>query len=200
MFGLRKTLGSLLMVVAFLVLAALATFFYNADQEQKNELVNNNLVKKSGETLGALVGVSEKMTEVNVQKNIGMEKALAGFVGRVDWQALLTGTSTKPLNNEVENVENGEINNNETGTITTNPEESVTNTEGGNFWTKMRTAVADEWQKGREVETAPTETIDNPFGQGRLVYQKTNLGAEIIISSKTGTEYKLPLPFKFLNR
>jgi len=203
MFGLRKTLGSLLLVVAFLVLAAFATFFYNADQEQKNELVDNKLVKNSGETLGAIVGVTEKMTEVNVQKNIGMGKTMADFIGRVDWQGLLTGTSTKKIDSEENdevNIETSDEIDKEMSTGTVNVENDVINPGVTGFWAKTAAKVKEEWRRGQIVESVPAETIDSTLGQGIFSYQKTNLGAEIIISSKSGTEYKLPLPFKFLSR
>lgn len=42
MFGFRKIFGTIFMVVAFLVLATLATFIYNADQSPPENITNNN--------------------------------------------------------------------------------------------------------------------------------------------------------------
>ncbi|MEI6529610.1 MAG: hypothetical protein WCN88_04445 [Candidatus Falkowbacteria bacterium] len=211
MFGLRKTWGTIVMVVSFLVLALFASVFYNADQEQKNELVNNSLVQKGGETLGVLLGASEKMSEVNVQKNIGLGKTMADFIARVDWQWLLMGTSTKEVDTSVANVNeasdaelnNSEINNNGASSVETNfnefvPSETNATTEDTGFWSKLKNSVKEEWKNSQETEAVPLEIQTNDFGQNLFSYQKTNIGAEIIIMSKSGDEYKVPLPFSFL--
>lgn len=203
MFGLRKTLGSLAMVVAFLVLASFATVFYNADQEQKNELVNNNLVQKGGEAIGTIVGVSEKMTEVNVQKNIGLGKTMADFIGRIDWQWLLMGTSTKEIetiNNDIENndVSSDMINADEQSFDEFEQDEVSASVEDNGFWAKLKTSAKEEWENSRETDVIPLEIQNNDFGQDLFSYQKTNIGAEIIITPKSGDEYKVPLPFSFL--
>lgn len=203
MFGLRKTLFSLAMVVIFLVLASFATVFYNADQEQKNELVNNNLVQKGGEAFGTIVGVSEKMTEVNVQKNIGLGKTMADFIRRIDWQWLLTGTSTKEvetINNDIENndVSSDMINTDEQSFDEFGQDEVSVSAEDNGFWAKLKTSAKEEWENSRETDVVPLEIQNNDFGQDLFSYQKTNIGAEIIITPKSGDEYKVPLPFSFL--
>lgn len=189
MFGLGKTLKSLVLVVAFLVLAALATFFYNADQEQKKQLVDNPLVSKGGQTLGALVNVSEKMTEVNVEKNIGMGKKMADLIGRIDWRAILIGTSTEELgDNSAVNNSSGE------GGAPENLEQD----SEVSFWNKIAGQIKTEWQKDQETGNQQTEINSRDFGEGAIAYQKTSQGADIIITSGSGAEYRLPLPFKFL--
>lgn len=203
MFGLRKTLFSLAMVVIFLVLASFATVFYNADQEQKNELVNNNLVQKSGETLGVIVGVSEKMTEVNVQKNIGLGKTMADFIGRIDWQWLLMGTSTKEVESTNNGIENSDVNSDMTVSDEQSfdefaPDNVSAPAEDNGFWAKLKTSAKEEWENSQTEDTAAHQSEDINFGQNLFSYQKTNIGAEIIITPKSGDEYKVPLPFSFL--
>ena len=211
MFGLRKTWGTIVMVVSFLVLALFSSVFYNADQEQKNELVNNSLVQKGGETLGVLLGASEKMSEVNVQKNIGLGKTMADFIARVDWQRLLMGTSTKEVDTSVANVNetsetemnNSDINNETAKVSEINFNEFKKNaldsaTEESGLWSKLKTSIKEEWKNSQETEAVPLEIQNNDFGQDLFSYQKTNIGAEIIITPKSGDEYKVPLPFSFL--
>lgn len=185
MFGLRKTWGTIVTVVSFLVLALFSSVFYNANQEQKNELVNNSLVQKGGETLSVLLGASEKMSEVNVQKNIGLGKTMADLIARVDWQWLLMGTSTKEVDTSVASI-NANIN------------EGVAATSTSGFWSKLKTSAKEEWKNSQEAEVIPVETQNNDIGQDLFSYQKTNIGAEIIITPKSGDEYKVPLPFSFL--
>lgn len=188
MFGIRKTLGSLLLVVAFLALASLATFFYNTDQERKDEITKSELVQKSEETLGALLGASGSMTEVNVQKNIGLGKTMADFIGGIDWRGLLTGTSTETVS--VETLSSDE-----------NESDALKNADAtSSSWSKFSKQIKDEWQRGRGNDNQLLETEVNEFGKGIFVYQKNDSGAEIIINSKSGVEYKLPLPFRFLSR
>jgi len=189
MFGLRKTLGSLFLVVVFLALASLATFFYNTDQENKDKIVDNEFVQKSEETIGTLLGVSEKMTEVNVEKNIGVGKTMADFIARVNWRGLLMGTSTESVIDEQADLE--------AGSEVAMPNDSEL--EDGS-WSKFSDQIKEEWERGREGGNLPIEIETNELGQGLFAYQKTELGAELIFTGKSGAEYKLPLPFKFLSR
>lgn len=189
MFGIRKTLGSLFLVVAFLALASLATFFYNTDQEKKDEITDSELVQKGEETLGALLGASETMTEVNVQKNIGLGKTMADFIGRINWRGLLLGTSTEPVLDGQVNPE-GE----DDSATPENPEATSSS------WSKFSSQIKEEWDRGREGGSLAFGEEINEFDQEPFVYQKTELGAEIIITAKSGSEYKLPLPFRFLSR
>jgi hypothetical protein len=98
MFGLRKIIGSLLTVVAFLVLASLAAVFYSADQTKQEEITNSPLVENTKTALSTLVGtsvgVSQSMADVNLQKNIGLGKTMVDVVSRVDWKGMAFGTST----------------------------------------------------------------------------------------------------------
>lgn len=214
MFGLRKTIGSVILAVVFLALASLATFFYNADQKQKEDLTNNNLIKASGEALGTIVGVSETVSDVNLQKNIGFGKTIADYASRVDWKGLISGTgaaigitNTKisPETEINQEVTTNQENNFETDALDTGINkltaiiEENTTTEKTGFWSKLSSLAKKEWADSQKPETGEMSEIVVPSEGNYLNYQKTETGAEIIFQSKSGTAYKLPLPFKFLS-
>ena len=89
MFGLRKIIGTLLMVVAFLVLASLASVFYGADQAKQAEMVNSPFVQNAKSAInlliGTSVGASESMAEINLQKNAGLGKTMVDLARRVEF-------------------------------------------------------------------------------------------------------------------
>lgn len=213
MFGLRKTIGSIILVVVFLALASLATFFYNADQKQKEELTNNNLIKTSGKALGTIVGVSETVSDVNLQKNISFGRMIADYASRVDWKGLISGTgaaigvTNTQSNQEVDanQEKNFETDALDTGIneLTTFVEEK-TATEKTDFWSKLSALAKKEWADSQadsqKVEIGEASESITPIESNYLNYQKTETGAEIIFQSKSGTAYKLPLPFKFLSK
>jgi hypothetical protein len=236
MFGLRKTIGSILMVVIFLALASLATFFYNTDQKQKEAITNNALIQKGGAVLGTLVGASEVVADANLQKNVGFGKTMADYIAKINWQKLFQGekpdysndSSTEEvpiednaivLDNTGENADmslgdrpdlaSGEASSQEAGAETENDNKQ------DSFWARFVALVKKEWadsqnpeanlnedtkveETGTEDEQTATETAVNE--QSFLSYQKTEAGAEIIFKSKSGQDYKLPLPFKFLSK
>lgn len=182
MFGLRKTIGTILLVVAFLVLASLATLIYNSDQEKKEETNNGEWMERGKDLWQSLFNASGNLADVNLQKNIGPAKIVA------------------------ENVSQ--------------------NSEVAGFWSKFKTLIKEEWENterdreqlkdmaqteitSQEITPeaeAPTKVLpveasvnEDKTDQTNFVdYQKTDKGAEIIFTSKSGGEYKLPLPFKFL--
>jgi hypothetical protein len=164
MLGLRKIIGTILLVVIFLVLASLATFIYNSDQEKKEKVINNELVQEGKSVFQSLFAVSGNLADTNLQKNIGPAKVV---VEKVSQSAEATG-----------------------------------------LWVKFKELVREEWNNAKEEgkqqeETMPTEETDdqNKISVPTSVdYKKTDQGAEIIFTSKNGEEYKLPLPFKFLNK
>ena len=231
MFGLRKTLGSILLLVIFLALASLATFFYNADQKQKEAITSNNLVQKGGAVLETLIGASETVADANLQKNVGFGKTIADYVANTDWQKILLGQTTSTSS---DSTTDEEITEEENAIILDNTGENAdlrlgdrpdlglaentipeTNAESSNsekqpgFWSKFVDLVKEEWAASQESE-AEVEGADKPKesaeaetlagGENSLNYKKTETGAEVIFQSKSGQEYKLPLPFKFLTK
>ncbi len=210
MFGLRKTIGSILMVVVFLALASLAAFFYNTDQKQKEEVANNDLIKKGKIVLGTLVGVSETAADVNLQKNIGVGKTIADYAGRVDWKGLIQGTGAVITDSSTQETNLDDLNsdfgaNQEAGQKENLAASASENANSTGFWSRFSALIKKEWSDSQNdstlQETDQTELIaDNALGQSSFDYQKTEIGVEIIFRGKSGQEYKLPLPFKFLTK
>jgi len=60
------------------------------------------------------------------------------------------------------------------------------------FWSGLGDRLKEEWQKNSADEV---DTNFNDF----FTYQKTATGADMIFTFKNGSEYKFPLPFKFLS-
>lgn len=104
MLGIRKTLWSILLVVFFMALAALATFYYNTDTKQQEKMSNNDLVKTAKVTIETLLGASEKVGETNAKKNIGFGKVMTDWINRVEWQRILEGGDGPLLKNEASTI------------------------------------------------------------------------------------------------
>lgn len=71
----------------------------------------------------------------------------------------------------------------------------ATNNNGlsGNFWSDWKMRLTQAWPDN-------STTAEPTAGAWPLKWQKTDTGAEIIFTSKSGQEHKLSLPFKFLSR
>jgi hypothetical protein len=78
------------------------------------------------------------------------------------------------------------------------------------FWSKVGASFQDAWQKsGGAATSSPELTTSQPADNQPLAaadnsssfnWVKTANGAEIVFKAKSGHEYKLPLPFKFLSK
>jgi hypothetical protein len=183
MSSLRKTLGSIFLAAFFLALAIIAMIFYNADKQQQEEMVNTDLVQKSKAALITVVDTTGKVVTAQPTRNPVLEDKMTAVVKSINLLDLLNklGTSTADVADSSEKVPG--------------------------FWDRIVTFFKDEWAGSQTVapETVPTDQIVQPTGaanslnQSLVDYVKTDTGAEIIFRSKTGEEYKLPLPFKFLS-
>jgi len=192
MFGLRKTLGSIIMVVLFLALASLAAFFYNLDQDKQEEIANSDLAQKGQVALGTLMGVSESAVDVNLQKNIGPGKTIIDYIRKINWKTLMQEKKTGDESSNSDSNLNSEM----------DSEANSDNSTPG-FWSKFAGLVQKEWSDNQTEENTQTETEEAPpvdqNEQKLFNYQKTETGAEIIFKAKNGADYKLPVPFKFLS-
>ncbi len=68
-------------------------------------------------------------------------------------------------------------------------------------WSDLANKIRSEWEK----DTATTEVglgmaEENAKSLINFAWQKTESGAEIIFSTRNGSEHKFPLPFKFLSK
>lgn len=98
MFGLRKALNSIVLAVAFIILASLASYFYSSDQTKQVELKNNSLFQKGKEILSVVLGASGEVANANAEKNLGfgnkMVEMVNSFVKNTDWQGMANRTKT----------------------------------------------------------------------------------------------------------
>jgi len=194
------------MVVLFLALASIAAFFYNTDQKKQEEIANSDLAQRSQIALGALVGASESIVDVNLQKNVGPGKTIMDYIRKIDWKSLAQGTTAKEK--DVDSLDGGSSYSEETGSNSEfssedDPEADSNNNVPG-FWSKFAGLVKKEWSDNQKEENAQPETEEEPTANQSehnfFDYQKTENGAEIIFKAKSGQDHKLPLPFQFLTR
>lgn len=219
MLGIRKTIGSIIMIVLFLVLAYLAAFSYSPEQNKKDNPATNFFVEKSRTILGYLVGAAESVVNVNLQKNVGPSKTVIDNASKINWQSLAQNAS-QAFNGESKNDNSDNSGtktniNSDTGgdfnNVSENSDSSATK-KTTSFWSKLVTTVKEDLANTETPNIDSQETsselplvnhsADNldSLESDFINYQKTEEGAEIIFRSKTGEEYKLPLPFKFLSK
>lgn len=144
MFNLKGTLSSCLTVVAFLVLAILATQFYNGTNT-KTDFEESTMYQKSQTVLNTVWSYAKIIVNVNLIKNVGVGNA-----------------------NLEENIKN-ELNNKDLG--------------------------FNDYNNG--LDSSEKTDLKNIISS-IISWRKTAKGGELIITSKSGREYKLSLPFKFL--
>jgi len=224
MFGFRKILGSIFLAVIFLALACVAAISYSGNQKQQTDITSSPLFQKGKATAAVLMGASETMADANLQKNVGFGKTMADAVSRVNWQGIikkLSASSTEEVNqDETETVANTvaeditspnkDVIINQDNVQVSNNEVAAPATQGksNSAWSDFKNTVKEEWDNSQKSDETQTNTasvkaaspLENSIGKNYFNYEKTKTGAEIIIKSKTGEEYKLPLPFKFLSQ
>ncbi len=135
MFGLRKTLGSIIMVVLFLALASLAAFLYSSDQEKQGETANSDLAQKSRMALGALVGAPES--------------TIIDHIRKIDWESLIQGTGSEKESSSSELEFNSETSSD--AYLEPNPEFDSGNDNRG-FWSKLVDLVKKEWFENQKED------------------------------------------------
>ena len=170
----RDSIASLVITVIFLVLTAIATTLYGGSAEQRAKLDQNFFWQKTrwvfDSALSTLTGLS-----------------MAGSQGR-------------------ENDANGKSAAGNNSAAVGSP---VASESDSGFWSKLTSSLQDAWNKSGETAagSAVSTGNENPATQaaagadsGFIAWDKTATGAEIVFRPKSGEEYILPLPFKFLSR
>jgi len=170
MFSPRNSLASLLMIVIFLVLIAIAASSYGGNQDQKTEMERNFFWQKTFSVI---------------------DMAKAAVQGLVDFGL---GQKKDETVNDLVKV----VNYDNAAAVAAVAIPAVTGSDkDGGFWSGMISQIKEEWQKGND-EIAP-ESNQTTAGEKFLDWQKTATGADLIFREKNGAEHKLPLPFKFLS-
>jgi hypothetical protein len=190
MFGFRKTLGSIFLAVFFLALAYTAMVFYNADKQQKEAMINNDTIQKGKAALTTVANVTEKLGTTPPARNTAFETKMRDVVQNTDWRGLIARLGA-----------------------TSSATEASSSQPTPGFMDKVTTFVKDEWNSSQNpvpIDSAPAlaaiPEVKIPavsdiqaVNQNFLDYEKTATGADIIFRQKSGAEYKLSLPFKFLS-
>lgn len=166
MFGIGKTLGSIVLAVVFLALAGLATFFYNIDKTGQTDVVSNSLAQKGKAVVDVVLNVSGDMADSNLESNTGfgnkMVTTARNFITNTDWKGLMSGTKTTSESFSGSTVDNTSVNN----TMVSSPIADVKdiaseitsaaapiinpNNEAPGFFSKLITGIKNEWNKIRE--------------------------------------------------
>lgn len=213
MFNLKGAFSSCLTVVAFLVLAVLAARFYNGTGAQTN-LDNSTAYQKGQSVLNTVWSYAKVIVGINVIKNVGvgnanLERNISAAVDNYS-DTNLKSDSSGVLSNLGDRIKK-ELNlDNYSNTST-----SDTASTGLNSYdienNRPLIDLTKETVKNDAV-TIGSSTVNKEVNDLKnadfkeevdslssfINYRKTAEGAEIIIKSKSGAEYKFPLPFKFL--
>ena len=167
MSQVRDSAMSLVTLVVFLVLMAIALVLYGGNEEQKAKMENNVLWQKA---------------------RIAVDYGLA--LG-----SKLIGTSSEQNNDS--GILINDIDNQVTSIMPTG--DNGADSEPG-FWSGLGDKIKSEWQKDvPATESSLTDVDQNVSSAVNIDWQKTENGGEIILKTKNGTEYKLPIPFKLFN-
>jgi len=183
MLGLRKILGTIILVIAFLVLAGLASVFYNSDQTQKDKVVNSSIFQQGSALFQTLLGTSESIANVNLQKNMGLGKTVADTASKVDWISLLQGDATSTTDTKILTA-NNEDNADVTGAVSYQGNytdmsdiKDVINGSGASeiaaipgdtnnnkasttsFWANFVSSLKEEWEANQQPDPTPSKTI-----------------------------------------
>lgn len=159
------SLNSMIKIVVFLVLTAIAAVLYGGSEEQKAKMEQNFFYQKARAISDTIIGVAGSLVAINLHKNTG---PVVREVGDLSANALSSSLSSSDM--------------------------------GIGFWKKMANNIREEWDSGEKdfrIDYSGVREINpNDF----FSWQKTENGIEIIYRAKSGEEYKLPLPFSFLNK
>lgn len=206
MFRIGKSISGIILVIVFLALAGLAMTFHNSDDQAPAQIIDSNLITQGEAIFGATVDISERLAENSLEANLGFGNKLLNIGRSVGNFIFSFKDKTPELNTEIntdalENIdlESLQLNNLDDGQL--DPQMIVESSSE-----KFANAVNTFQEK---IETFNTENniissvAEQDWSDGStelsfLRYKKNESGAEIIISSKNGREYKIPLPFKFL--
>ena len=199
MFGFRKTLGSIFLAVFFLALAYTAMVFYNADKQQKEAMINNDTIQKGKAALNTVANVTEKLGTTPPTRNTALETQMRDAVQNTDWRGLIARL----------------------GATSSSATEASSSQPTPGFMDKVTTFIKNEWDSSQNpapIDSAPalaalpevkipmasqavSQAVDmeQTLNQNFINYEKTATGADIIFRPKSGAEYRLSLPFKFLS-
>ena len=185
MFRIGKTISGILLEVFFVALAAIATTFYEADKDEQAEIKNMSLLKKGGETIDFISNFASSWAAQRTKSEV-------------------TGKANQFLNNIQEIA---------SSTDKFLPAEAKDQPDAPPVTLEAVSetavpALGDLMGEGRDLLTEGKDILKNETSADLKErwsdakfweYRKNESGAEIILSSKNGQEYIIPLPFKLLS-
>ena len=185
MLGIGKKISWLLLVVFFVVLAAIAATFYEADQEERAEIKDNQFFKKGSEVISFISNFTGLWT--SHRSEVELVDKTAHFLGNI--KNIASGTA-QLLPDEASDQEDNSALSVEVLSEKADPvlEELLGN---GRDWLS----------EGKDMLSAEKSVnLSDRISEAKFwTYRKNESGAEIVLSSKEGQEYIIPLPFKFLS-
>lgn len=203
---IRHSISNVLLIVAFLVLAAIASLVYSGDAGQKEKIIDNAWYQKAQSGIGAILYFSTALADMNLKKNIGFGQSLKEKLISSDQEDVLD--KGKTIDSTASGGTDSQIAYSETALPETSsidqsgedfPEALASSSEPEDgFWDRAKRLFQEEWQQSQENKGKNSDD-SQPLGNW-FDYQKTEQGAEIIFRPLDGEEYKLPLPFGFLKR
>jgi len=193
MLGIGKTLSWIFLVVVFVVLAGLATTFYNADKIEQDKIINNDLVKKSQSIINLTTDASAILAENKLEKNFDLGNKLLNIVRGVGNFFLSVGKGDKLIDSD--NI----VSEIEAELVERDGEQLINKQSADKFKEFLTdgTGLLTDGQSGLELGKLK-ELTEGPSFKDFIKYQKNTSGAEIILKTENGPEYKISLPFKFL--
>jgi hypothetical protein len=217
----RGALGTCFTILAFLFLAYLAFNYYSNNSESKINTESSSLYQKGEALANTVWSYAKAFASLNIIKNVGVGNAsleenikkeiqdgslanslievknnqggIINSIGALLKNELITSSSTKEnVDKQINNVASGGLNSYD---IENNrPLIDLTNSSGGGV-----EGADNVLEDTNNIEKNGTSSLDLKKEISSFInYKKTGEGAEIIFSSKSGQEYKIPLPFKFL--
>lgn len=181
MFGLRKTLSTIILAVAFVVLASLASYLYNSDQAKQIKTDNSSLVEKGKDIANVVLDTSGEMADSNVDKNTGFNnfsnklvEMARNFILTTDWQGIISGQKTVK-DGLTEGATSSATSSAIAGSAINNVKDIATeitssaapvldlNNEAPGFFSKLITGLKEEWQKIRDEESYSNPEAEEIF-------------------------------------
>jgi|GEM_PF-795137 len=205
----RSSFSNFLTVVAFLVLTVLAIRFYGNTKDRSDNIAEaqtnsgeSSLYQKGQAVVDSIWAYAKVAANVNLIKNLGVGNANLGE----NIKKYLSANTSAPVSNSDNSNDSNENNidvSSQSGAVNSYDVENnrplVDLTKGSNEKPVAVANASDKTVTTKNSTSSETANFDLQEEISSLIsYQKTSDGAEIIITSKSGTEYKLPLPFKFL--
>ena len=200
MSNLRRSSSSCLTIVAFIILAVLAARYYSGAESEKNAR-ESSLYQKGVNAINEVWSYAKVLANVNLIKNLGVGTANLGQNIKKEFESTSVNNKNIDSQTETDVSSNQDINNgavNSYDVENNRPLIDLTQ-DSGQVEEDSNNEDVQSNENSSNADSGDLKNVDLKKDLSSMFsYQKTSEGAVIIITSKSGAEYKLPLPFKFL--